>query len=280
MHNILYIVGDKITNEESEAIKNVLSFAKIPESIFKIIDVSSTDFTVEGKSMIFCFNGLFGKIGQAFIKSKGYSPKSLLSNLYNDNDRTLFYGLVGPISNYAMKHSVQSDKEALWLLCLEIKAKLSQYYPVLMGVKTDIEPIPALDKDPIEEEFDGSVPKQEILKQQSDIKAEVVESNAANIESVTDVDSNSVSIDVKTLLEEFANNIKLSDPSLGKSLKLVESIVLRGDTMNINIHPTNVIKTNNDGAHISFKDMCMIVQMALMTGSEKIEMHLVKGSNG
>lgn len=278
MHNVLYIVGDKVSNEEVEAIKGILSYAKIPDSIYKIVDISSTDFSVEGKSMIFCFNGLFGKIGQPFIKSKGYPPKSLLNNLYNDDDRALFYGLTGPISNYAMKHSVQNDKNTLWKLLLELKEKLSQYYPVLMGVK-EIEPIAELEKDPLEEEFDKQKQlndqKLDSTTEEDEVKTEVAE---APIVNTTTSDDSKVVIDVHSLLEEFVNQVRLSDPALGKSLKSTELIVLRGDTMNVNIHPTNVIKHNTDGAHISFKDMCMIVQMALMTGSKEIEMHISKGS--
>ena len=69
----------------------------------------------------------------------------------------------------------------------------------------------------------------------------------------------------------------ISDPGLGKSLKLTKAIVFHcSNGTNLNVYPNNVINDKLEGAHMSFKDMCAILKMALLSESKTIDIYVKK----
>lgn len=299
MKHILYVLVQKSTSEEIDAISKVFQLAGIKESMYKIIDKSSTDFNIKGKSMFLCFDGLFGIIGHSLVKNRGYPATALLNgNIADDENKTLLFGLAGSPSQYAMSYSVEADKIVFWKICQTIKEKLDLYYPVLTGV-TEIKPMPELEVDPLENEF--GVPKVE--EKVIEVSGEVVEKEEpaapvntpeeddevsgidnqediieAKFEEITQNQScDIVQIDVETLLNEVVDKMTVSDPGLGKSLKLTKAIVFHcSNGTKLNVYPNNVINSKLEGAHMSFKDMCSILKMALLSESKTIDIYVKK----
>lgn len=296
MKHILYVLVQKSTSEEIDAINKVFQLAGIKESMYKIVDKSSTDFNIKGKSMFLCFDGLFGIIGHSLVKNRGYPATALLNgNIADDENKTLLFGLAGSPSQYAMSYSVEADKIVFWKICQTIKEKLDLYYPVLTGV-TEIKPMPELEVDPLENEF--GVPKAE--ERVIEVSGEVVEKEEpaapvntpeeddevsgidnqediieAKFEEITQNQScDIVQIDVEALLNEVVDKMTISDPGLGKSLKLTKAIVLHcSNGTKLNVYPNNVINSKLEGAHMSFKDMCSILKMALLSESKTIDIY-------
>lgn len=299
MKHILYVLVQKSTSEEIDAISKVFQLAGIKESMYKIIDKSSTDFNIKGKSMFLCFDGLFGIIGHSLVKNRGYPATALLNgNIADDENKTLLFGLAGSPSQYAMSYSVEADKIVFWKICQTIKEKLDLYYPVLTGV-TEIKPMPELEVDPLENEF--GVPKVE--EKVIEVSGEVVEKEEpaapvntpeeddevsgidnqediieAKFEEITQNQScDIVQIDVEALLNEVVDKMTVSDPGLGKSLKLTKAIVFHcSNGTKLNVYPNNVINSKLEGAHMSFKDMCSILKMALLSESKTIDIYVKK----
>ena len=296
MKHILYVLVQKSTSEEIDAINKVFQLAGIKESMYKIVDKSSTDFNIKGKSMFLCFDGLFGIIGHSLVKNRGYPATALLNgNIADDENKTLLFGLAGSPSQYAMSYSVEADKIVFWKICQTIKEKLDLYYPVLTGV-TEIKPMPELEVDPLENEF--GVPKAE--ERVIEVSGEVVEKEEpaapvntpeeddevsgidnqediieAKFEEITQNQScDIVQIDVEALLNEVVDKMTISDPGLGKSLKLTKAIVFHcSNGTKLNVYPNNVINSKLEGAHMSFKDMCSILKMALLSESKTIDIY-------
>lgn len=299
MKHILYVLVQKSTSEEIDAINKVFQLAGIKESMYKIIDKSSTDFNIKGKSMFLCFDGLFGIVGHSLVKNRGYPATALLNgNIADDENKTLLFGLAGSPSQYAMSYSVEADKIVFWKICQTIKEKLDLYYPVLTGV-TEIKPMPELEVDPLENEL--GVPKAE--ERVIEISGEVVEKEEpaapvntpeeddevsgidnqediieAKFEEITQNQScDIVQIDVEALLNEVVDKMTISDPGLGKSLKLTKAIVFHcSNGTKLNVYPNNVINDKLEGAHMSFKDMCAILKMALLSESKTIDIYVKK----
>lgn len=299
MKHILYVLVQKSTSEEIDAINKVFQLAGIKESMYKIIDKSSTDFNIKGKSMFLCFDGLFGIIGHSLVKNRGYPATALLNgNIADDENKTLLFGLAGSPSQYAMSYSVEADKIVFWKICQTIKEKLDLYYPVLTGV-TEIKPMPELEVDPLENEL--GVPKVE--EKVIEVSGEVVEKEEpaapvntpeeddevsgidnqediieAKFEEITQNQScDIVQIDVEALLNEVVDKMTVSDPGLGKSLKLTKAIVFHcSNGTKLNVYPNNVINSKLEGAHMSFKDMCSILKMALLSESKTIDIYVKK----
>ena len=252
MQNV-YIIADKVSNTDIEDIKKVLSFIGISESFIKVLDVSATDIDISDKKLFICFNSLFGVIARKFIEAKIYKAKDLLNGAIVDRDRgVLLYGLTGCIKEYASSIAVNDDKMQLWELLQDFKKNLESFSaPQEPKKEPEIHDNGSFElvEDPLEKEL-GSKKQDEVIKNSEEL----------------------VSINVEDLLNKVLEEIKLSDPGLGKSLKLTNRISLtNSDGKVLNIYPGNVIDDKIPGAHLSYKDMCNIVKMALIYGSDKID---------
>ena len=252
MQNV-YIIADKVSNADIEDIKKVLSFINISESFIKVLDVSATDIDISDKKLFICFNSLFGVIARKFIEAKIYKAKDLLNGAIVDKDHgVLLYGLTGCIKEYASSIAVNDDKMQLWELLQDFKKNLESFNaPKEFPKEPEIHDNGSfeLPEDPLEKELDSK-------------KQDKVITNSEEL----------VSINVEDLLNKVLEEIKLSDPGLGKSLKLTNRISLtNSDGKVLNIYPGNVIDDKIPGAHLSYKDMCNIVKMALIYGSDKID---------
>ena len=253
MKNV-YIIADKVSNTDIEDIKKVLSFIDVSESFIKVLDVSSTDIDISDKNLFICFNSLFGVIARKFIDAKIYKAKDLLNGAIVDKERgVLLYGLTGSIKEYASSTAVSDDKMQLWELLQDFKKNLE----LLKSNDNVAKPEPkihddgafGLAEDPLEKEL-GSKKQDQVITNSEEL----------------------VSINIEDLLNKVLEEIKLSDPGLGKSLKLTNRISLTNSKGKIlNIYPGNVIDDKIPGAHLSYKDMCNIVKMALIYGSDKID---------
>ena len=252
MQNV-YIIADKVSNTDIEDIKKVLSFIGISESFIKVLDVSATDIDISDKKLFICFNSLFGVIARKFIDAKIYKAKDLLNGAIVDRERgVLLYGLTGCIKEYASSIAVNDDKMQLWELLQDFKKNLESFSaPHEIKKEPEIHDNGSfkLAEDPLEKEL-GSKKQDEVITNSEEL----------------------VSINVEDLLNKVLEEIKLSDPGLGKSLKLTNRISLtNSDGKVLNIYPGNVIDDKIPGAHLSYKDMCNIVKMALIYGSDKID---------
>lgn len=252
MQNV-YIIADKVSSTDIEDIKKVLSFIGISESFIKVLDVSATDIDISDKKLFICFNSLFGIIARKFIEAKIYKAKDLLNGAIVDRDRgVLLYGLTGCIKEYASSIAVNDDKIQLWELLQDFKKNLESFSaPQEPKKEPEIHDNGSFElvEDPLEKEL-GSKKQNEVITNSEEL----------------------VSINVEDLLNKVLEEIKLSDPGLGKSLKLTNRISLtNSDGKVLNIYPGNVIDDKIPGAHLSYKDMCNIVKMALIYGSDKID---------
>lgn len=252
MQNV-YIIADKVSSTDIEDIKKVLSFIGISESFIKVLDVSATDIDISDKKLFICFNSLFGVIARKFIEAKIYKAKDLLNGAIVDRDRgVLLYGLTGCIKEYASSIAVNDDKMQLWELLQDFKKNLESFSaPQELKKEPEIHDNGSFElaEDPLEKEL-GSKKQDKVITNSEEL----------------------VSINVEDLLNKVLEEIKLSDPGLGKSLKLTNRISLtNSDGKVLNIYPGNVIDDKIPGAHLSYKDMCNIVKMALIYGSDKID---------
>ena len=106
-------------------------------------------------------------------------------------------------------------------------------------------------------------------------KEEVIKTESAPI--YKELDPDVISIEVESLIDKFIEEIKASDQTLGKSLKLTNRVsITNKDGSILNIYPNNMIKSGDPGAHISWKDMISIIKMSIIVGSKNINLHMNK----
>lgn len=279
MHNMIYVVSKRVTSQESEAIKRIFSLAKISPEFVRVIDIESEDLNVSGKSIFLCFNETSGKVTMPLSKERGYPGYAFLKDFTDDEQKVVVCILSEPISHYALPHCLVSDKAMLWSCVQKIAAKFSEWYPSLVQHSQSQQQV---------EETRQSEAKQETVKEsvqeatqnaeEAYVSAEPEQSyirpdGAPTAFSVVQetADGNEVSFEVEEMIDRMIDSMKLSDPGLGKSLKLMETVVLESSNgQRITVYPGNIVKDSSEGVHISFKDVCSLVKLALMSESKTI----------
>lgn len=272
MHNMIYVVSKRVTSQESEAIKRIFSLAKISPEFIRIIDVESEDLNVSGKSIFLCFNETSGKVTMPLSKERGYPGYAFLKDFADDVQKVAVCILSEPISHYALPHCLVSDKAMLWSCVQKIAAKFSEWYPSLVQHSQSQQPEvkqetvkEAVQEAPqnAEETHVSAEPEQSYIRPDDAPTAFSVVQEAA--------DGNEVSFEVEEMIDRMVDSMKLSDPGLGKSLKLMEAVVLESSNgQRITVYPGNIVKDSSEGVHISFKDVCSLVKLALMSESKTI----------
>lgn len=272
MHNMIYVVSKRVTSQESEAIKRIFSLAKISPEFIRIIDVESEDLNVSGKSIFLCFNETSGKVTMPLSKERGYPGYAFLKDFTDDEQKVAVCILSEPISHYALPHCLVSDKAMLWSCVQKIAAKFSEWYPSLVQHSQSQQP------EVKQETMKEAVQEAPQNAEETHVSAEPEQSyirpdDAPTAFSVVQetADGNEVSFKVEEMIDRMVDSMKLSDPGLGKSLKLMEAVVLESSNgQRITVYPGNIVKDSSEGVHISFKDVCSLVKLALMSESKTI----------
>lgn len=279
MHNMIYVVSKRVTSQESEAIKRIFSLAKISPEFIRIIDVESEDLNVSGKSIFLCFNETSGKVTMPLSKERGYPGYAFLKDFTDDVQKVAVCILSEPISHYALPHCLTSDKAMLWSCVQKIAAKFSEWYPSLVQHSQSQQQTEEIKQPEIKQEAAKEVVQkvsqnaQEAPVNTESDKPYVRPDDAPTAFSVVQetADGNEVSFEVEEMIDRMVDSMKLSDPGLGKSLKLMEAVVLESNNgQRITVYPGNIVKDSSEGVHISFKDVCSLVKLALMSESKTI----------
>lgn len=279
MHNMIYVVSKRVTSQESEAIKRIFSLANISPEFVRVIDVESEDLNVSGKSIFLCFNETSGKVTMPLSRERGYPGYTFIKDFADDAQKVAVCILSEPISHYALPHCLVSDKAMLWNCVQKIAAKFSEWYPSLvqhsqLQQQTQEVQQPEVKQGPAKEVVQEA-PQNE---QEAPIEAKpeqpyVRPDDAPTTFSVAQetADGTEVSFQIDEMIDRMIDSMKLSDPGLGKSLKLMESVVLESNNgQRITVYPGNIVKDPSEGVHISFKDVCSLVKLALISDSDKI----------
>ena len=279
MHNIIYVVSKRVTSQESEAIKRIFSLANISPEFVRVIDVESEDLNVSGKSIFLCFNETSGKVTMPLSRERGYPGYTFIKDFADDAQKVAVCILSEPISHYALPHCLVSDKAMLWNCVQKIAAKFSEWYPSLVQhsqpqQQAQVAQQPEVKQEPVKEVVQ-EVPQneQEVPVEAKPEQPYVRSDDAPTTFSVAQetADGTEVSFQVDEMIDRMIDSMKLSDPGLGKSLKLMESVVLESNNgQRITVYPGNIVKDPSEGVHISFKDVCSLVKLALISDSDKI----------
>ena len=279
MHNMIYVVSKRVTSQESEAIKRIFSLANISPEFVRVIDVESEDLNVSGKSIFLCFNETSGKVTMPLSRERGYPGYIFIKDFADDTQKVAVCILSEPISHYALPHCLVSDKAMLWNCVQKIAAKFSEWYPSLVQhsqLQQQVQEVqqPEVKQEPVKE----VVQEAPQIEQEAPVEAKpeqpyVRPDDAPTTFSVAQetADGTEVSFQVEEMIDRMIDSMKLSDPGLGKSLKLMESVVLESNNgQRITVYPGNIVKDPSEGVHISFKDVCSLVKLALISDSDKI----------
>lgn len=268
------IYSGTLTHEEKDFLLNVISYIGVPKGMIKFWNVN--EHTPISSSLInLCIDNSHTIFGRKLIEDKVYPPRSLLSGNVIDPDRK-FILISVPMSVSEIK-ATESNKDYFWESLKNMEKYLLDYGYIGQDKVVDPIEVDDLPKDPIEEELDIEVKKDTVMSPavEEPKEEEVVKTESAPIYEKLDPDV--ISIEVESLIDKFIEEIKASDQTLGKSLKLTNRVsITNKDGSILNIYPNNMIKSGDPGAHISWKDMISIIKMSIIVGSKNINLHMNK----
>ena len=279
------VYGRKLDSSDKEKMMQLMGYIDIPPGVIKFWDLD-TDEVVSTNLINYCVDGTFSELSRQLIQDKVLKPKQLLKgNIVVTDDKFILFSI--PLSiKEAM--ATEDHKDYIWQSLSEF-GKYIKELGYNFGATPEVKEEVKEEKRVIEHIDDihddipwNEVPSKEPEKQEKDLgkeldnatipKETVQPEKEHNIRIATEPVEDSVDINVDALIDAIVESFK-SDATMGKSLKLTKRIVLHAaDGSLINIYPSNIIKTNDPGTHMSFKDMFAIIKMALIVGSKNIKL--------
>ena len=271
------VYGRKLDSSDKEKMMQLMGYIDIPPGVIKFWDLD-TDEVVSTNLINYCVDGTFSELSRQLIQDKVLKPKQLLKgNIVVTDDKFLLFSI--PLSiKEAM--ATEDHKDYIW----QSLSEFGKYIKELgydFGSTSEIKEEVKKEKrviqyiDDLHDDIPWNEAKSEEPEKQKEENSgkEIVEPvKEQDVQISTALVEDSVDINVESLIDAIVESFK-GDATMGKSLKLTKRIVLHAaDGSLINIYPSNIIKTNDPGTHMSFKDMFAIIKMALIVGSKNIKL--------
>lgn len=271
------VYGRKLDSSDKEKMMQLMGYIDIPPGVIKFWDLD-TDEVVSTNLINYCVDGTFSELSRQLIQDKVLKPKQLLKgNIVVTDDKFILFSI--PLSiKEAM--ATEDHKDYIW----QSLSEFGKYIKELgydFGSTSEIKEEVKKEKRVIQyiDDLHDDIPWDEAKSEEPE-KQKEENSGKEIVEPVKEQDvqistapvEDSVDINVESLIDAIVESFK-GDATMGKSLKLTKRIVLNSeDGSIINIYPSNIIKTNDPGTHMSFKDMFAIIKMALIVGSKNIKL--------
>ena len=271
------VYGRKLDSSDKEKMMQLMGYIDIPPGVIKFWDLD-TDEVVSTNLINYCVDGTFSELSRQLIQDKVLKPKQLLKgNIVVTDNKFLLFSI--PLSiKEAM--ATEDHKDYIW----QSLSEFGKYIKELgydFGSTSEIKEEVKKEKRVIQyiDDLHDDIPWNEAKSEEPE-KQKEENSGKEIVEPVKEQDvqistapvEDSVDINVESLIDAIVESFK-GDATMGKSLKLTKRIVLNSeDGSIINIYPSNIIKTNDPGTHMSFKDMFAIIKMALIVGSKNIKL--------
>ena len=248
------IYGNNFSYEDKEFLHKIFGFINVTKGMIKFVDMDTMQ--PDPNSLInICIDNTHTNFSRALISAGKFSAKDLLSgNIVNDDMKFIMFTI--PMSVNEIQ-ATEANKGFTWQKLLQLKEYLYKYGYLTAEGNSDEEAATEAESVASAEDF---VPD--------------VEENAAPARSIDTKEEGTVTVNVEEVLNRIVDELKATDPAMGKSLKLTSRVSLETEDGGIlNIYPSNIIKAENEGAHISFRDMLAIVKMSFIVGSKTIKFH-------
>ena len=248
------IYGNNFSYEDKEFLHKIFGFIDVTKGMIKFIDMDTMQ--PDPNSLInICIDNNHTSFSRALISAGKFSAKDLLSgNIVNDDMKFIMFTI--PMSVNEIQ-ATEANKGFTWQKLLQLKEYLYKYGYLTAEGNSDEE----------------AVAETESVAQAEDPIPDVKE-DTAPARSIKTTEEGTVTVNVEEVLNRIVDELKATDPAMGKSLKLTSRVSLETEDGGIlNIYPSNIIKAENEGAHISFRDMLAIVKMSLIVGSKTIKFH-------
>ena len=262
---LINIYAKDISLEDKNFIYMAFGHAGITQGMIKFCDLNSMQ--PQSKSISFCFGGAHNDIARAIVNSGKLSIRDFLSaDVFSDAFNLIFISI--PVS--IKESSVTRDNKAyLWnkILLLAQKMKEYGYWNVEGSNRENVNGVPAEQSTaPEDSHYDTST--------EEAINISNAEASSVAQDSVQSSKERAAELNVDELLNGVISGIAASDSAIGKSLSSYSRVSFTTkDGLPVNIYPTNRISSDDDGVKMSFKDVIVLLKMAILAETQTITFH-------
>lgn len=252
---MIYVVHRSLTHGDKLGFLKILSCADIDENDVKFVDLAIDDLDIKTKDFILAIN-TYKDIARSLIAAKLFDMKQLLGN-----------DVLDPVTKFALiniPHSVQelysndNAKQIVWHKLLTFSAFYKECGSV-GGYEGNLV-------------INGDQPLAEAIDAAMDEPEEVASEEPKDLKEIG-------SINMDSIFQALADQLDLTDPSLGKSLALSDRIQFETDDVKICIYPNNRMSAKDQSEHdlnLSYKDMIAILKLGTMFDAKKISFFKIK----
>ncbi len=252
---MIYVVHRSLTHGDKLGFLKILSCADIDENDVKFVDLTVDDLDIKTKDFILAIN-TYKDIARSLIAAKLFDMKQLLGN-----------DVLDPVTKFALiniPHSIQelysndNAKQTVWHKLLTF----SEFYKECGSVGGHEGNLMINDNQSFAEAVDAI-----------DDQAEAEQS-----EEVKDL-KEIASINMDSIFQALADQLDLTDPTIGKSLSLSDKIQFETEEVKICIYPNNRMSAKDQAENdlnLSYKDMIAILKLGTMFDAKKISFFKIK----
>lgn len=256
---MIYVVHRSLTQGDKLGFMKILSCADINENDVKFVDLTADDLDIKTKDFILALN-TYKDIARSLIAAKLFDMKQLLGN-----------DVLDPVTKFALiniPHSIQelysndNAKQTVWHKLLTFSA----FYKECGGLGGYEGNLSINGEQPLAEAIDASV---------EDTSSDVDIDTTQPAEELDEI----ATIDMQSVFQALADNLDLTDPSLGKSLALSDKIQFETDSVKVCIFPNNRMSAKDQAENdlnLSYKDMIAILKLGTMFDAKKISFFKTK----
>lgn len=244
---MIYLIHKSLTAPDKQSILKILSYTDISENECQFIDLAHEDIDIGTKDFIIAIN-TYKDVAKALISKKVFRTQDLLgSDIYDETTKFCLINISNSIVDIFSKDEIKS---LVWQKILNFYAFYSKCGKS-GGVESNIIDIP-------DESVDNTSS----------------ETHEGSLEIVQDEFVGTV--DLALLASKIAEQLDLSDPTIGKSLAISSKLVFQSKDAQISVYPNNRIPSDETGICMSFKDSLALIKLAIMFEATSVSFYKEK----
>ncbi len=281
---MFYVFGNNIQSHDRSTMVMILGHANIQQKDIRFVDLDHEEPDVNKFSVALCTGSSLKIVARALSKAGKYRPQDLIGqDVVDEANAFALYNIGMNINEIVLN---DENKAYVWSKVSSISEYYQKWFPFndeLPDMSTGSKEEPSTDTEAKEakevKEITETVTDNPAFDYQA-TETKASDNNTQNVQVVENTegqDLGEISIEVKEVMAQLFEQVKLTDPSLGKSLAQYDVLTFKNGNAELRVYPTNRIPEKDPGLKISLKDLVSIIRAAEVLDSGIISFRKKEG---
>lgn len=246
---MIYLCSHLWANKEDrENCLKVLSFLEIPLDRYVFVDLNYESVDIKKANVIICFDRAYKDIARLYTADGVFKIKDMVGrDMIDESSKFMLFNIAHTMTQIMTS---EDTKQKVWNKLLMFEEYYLKMYPI------DLEQSDESEEEVVETESE-TLPEAQPHVEYHDEDTEIP-----------------VIVNVQEFVNELAQHIDLTDPSIGKTLSLANKIVFATPEGNVTIHPVGGRIPKDNTAHLSIKDTIALLKTCLMFNATTVSFYL------